>query len=79
MYHSKISRKKKLCLDANMLNESSGGNDFNYSFKIDKHYFNMIQLGSDNYDFRIDNRSFSALMEEEKFKPIENKNESQQK
>lgn len=76
MFHSKISRKKKLCLDSNVLNEFKGGNEFNYSFKIEKHYFNVIQSsGSDNFEMRIDNRTFSQLMEEEKFKP---KNDSSQ-
>lgn len=67
MFHSKISRKKKLCLDSLVLNESTEGN-YTYSFKIDKHYFNIIQ--DDNiFDLRIDNRSFSSYQEEEKFKP----------
>jgi len=55
-------------LDANILNESKGS-EFNYSFKIDKHYFNMIQLKSGDFELRIDNRSFSSLQEEEKYKP----------
>ena len=67
MFNSKISRKKKLCLDSNVLNESKG-NDYNFSFKIEKNYFNMIQAG-DIFELRINNRSFSSLLEEEKHKP----------
>ena len=69
MFDSKVSRKKKLCLDSNVLNEAKGG-DFNYSFKIEKHYFNIIQQG-DNFEMRIDNRTFSNLANEEKYKPKE--------
>ncbi len=68
MFHSKISRKKKLCLDSNVLNESKG-NDYIYSFKIEKHYFNIIQLSNEDFELRIDNRSFSSYQEEEKYKP----------
>jgi hypothetical protein len=66
MYHSKLSRKKKLCLDAQVLTEAQSiKSDFQYSFKIDKHYFNVIQ-SDDNFELRIDNRSFNTLLAEEK-------------
>ena len=72
MFHSKLSGKKKLVLDAGTLTESkSYSNEFTYSFKIDKNYFNIIQTASDKFDLRIDNRSFTIIMAEEKFKPKE--------
>ncbi len=81
MFHSKLSGKKKLVLDSNVLTESkSYSYDFVYSFTIDKNYFNVNQTGSDKFEMRIDNRSFSAIESEEKFKPREeNKVQSSQK
>ena len=72
MFHSKLSGKKKLVLDAQVLTESKGySNEFTYSFKIEKNYFNLIQTASDKFELRIDNRSFAAVMAEEKFRPRE--------
>lgn len=74
MYHSKLSGKKKLVLDAEVLTQAkSYSNEFTYSFKIEKHYFNVIQVSSDKYELRIDNRSFTTIMTEEKFRPREEK------
>ena len=67
MFHSKMSGKKKLCVDAQAISENkSYKNDFTYSFKIDKNYFNVIQLNSDKYEMRVDNRSFDILIQEER-------------
>lgn len=72
MFHSKLSGKKKLVLDSNVLTETkSYSNDFVYSFKIEKNYFNVVQTASDKFEMRIDNRSFAAVQAEEKFKPRE--------
>lgn len=81
MYHSKLSGKKKLVLDSNILTETkSYSNDFVYSFKIDKNYFNVVQTASDKFEMRIDNRSFAQIQTEEKFRPKEeNKVVAQQK
>ena len=51
MFHSKVSSKKKLCLDAQVLIEDkSFSTDFQYSFGIDKNYFNVVQLTMDNIE-----------------------------
>jgi hypothetical protein len=72
MFHSKISGKKKLCLDAQTINETkSYSHEYTYSFKIDKNYFNLIQVASDKYEIRVDNRSFQTLMQEDKIKAKE--------
>jgi hypothetical protein len=72
MFHSKLSGKKKLVLDSNILTEAkSYSNDFVYSFKIEKNYFNVVQIASDKFEMRIDNRSFGAIQTEEKFRPRE--------
>jgi len=65
LFHSVLSGKKKLCLDAQVLTEDkSYSSNFNYSFKIGKHYFNVVQVESDSFDLRIDNRVFSQLAQE---------------
>ena len=72
MFNSKLSGKKKLVLDSNVLTETkSYSYDFVYSFKIDKNYFNVVQTSSDKFEMRIDNRSFSEIQSEEKFMPKE--------
>ena len=67
MFHSKVSSKKKLCLDAQVLIEDkSFSTDFQYSFGIDKNYFSVVQLTMDKFDLRIDNRPFEHLMSDER-------------
>jgi hypothetical protein len=62
-----MSGKKKLCVDAQPVAEDkSYKNDFTYSFKIDKNYFNCVQLNNDKYELRIDNRTFDILIQEER-------------
>lgn len=65
LFHSVWSGKKKLCLDAQELTEDkSYSSNFNYSFTLEKHYFSCIQLDSDTFELRIDNKVFSALAQE---------------
>lgn len=65
LFHSKVSGKKKVSLDAQVLTEDkSYSTEFNYSFKIEKHYINVIQLESDLFDLRIDNKQFSLIQNE---------------
>lgn len=65
MFHSKVSGKKKLCLDAQTLTEDkSYGANFTYSFTLEKHYFNVVQVDSDLFDLRIDNKQFSLIAKE---------------
>lgn len=77
MFHSKLSGKRKLSLDAQVITEQKGYTaEFQYSFKIDKNYFNIIQLASDKYEMRVDNRSFNSLMAEDRTKSYEGKDNS---
>jgi hypothetical protein len=65
LFHSIVSGKKKLCLDAQVLTEDkSYSANFNYSFKLENHYFNVIQMDSDSFDMRIDNKLFSTIAQE---------------
>lgn len=65
MFHSIVSGKKKLCLDAQVLTEDkSYSANFNYSFRLESHYFNLIQMSNDTFDLRIDNKQFATLSHE---------------
>lgn len=78
MFHSKLSGKRKLSLDAQVITEQKGySTEFQYSFKIDKNYFNIVQLATDKYEMRIDNRSFSSLMAEDRSKSHGNENKDE--
>lgn len=66
MYHSKLSGKKKLCVDRIVVvQDKSYRGNFIYSFKLDKHYLNVVQV-TDKFDLRIDNRSFDDWMKDER-------------
>lgn len=47
-----------------LIEKTEFSNDFSYSFPIDKSYCNIVQLGLDKMEFRIDNKSFMTLFEE---------------
>lgn len=80
MFHSKLSGKRKLTLDAQVITEQKGySSEFQYSFKIDKNYFNIVQLAADKYEMRIDNRSFSSLMAEDRSKVSSEDNQEPKK
>lgn len=67
MFHSKLSTKKKLCLDSQVLVEDQSYKDnFEFTFRLDKLNFYIVQTISDKFDLRIDNRTFDMLMTEEK-------------
>lgn len=67
MYHSRVSMKKKLCIDEKIICEKeSYKNTFEYTFILSNHRFQVIQLKSDKFDLRIDGISFGMLMVEEK-------------
>ncbi len=54
-------------MDAQVITEDKAyKNDFTYSFKIDKNYFNVVQINNDKFEMRIDNRSFDILIQEER-------------
>ena len=39
---------------------------FNYSFKIDSYYFNLVQLTDEKYDIKINNNFFEDIIKYEK-------------
>ena len=65
-WDSKLSGKKKIAIDNEVLTESNENCAiFNYSFKIDSYYFNLVQLTDVNYDLKINNQFFSDILEYE--------------
>ena len=80
-----MSGKKRVVSDGEMLIEKSEySNEFSFSFGLDKSYCNIIQLGLDKMEFRIDNKSFSTISTEKTYelndakvsKAVENKRNS---
>jgi hypothetical protein len=75
-----VSGKKKLCVDAQVICEDkSYKNDFTYSFKVDKNYLNVVQINSDKFEMRIDNRAFEILIQEERTGKLRSENTQQVK
>lgn len=65
LYDSRISGKKKLIKDGQVWKEVEGDIAFSKSFEIGKYSCTIIQHG-EKYELRIDNQSFSHLMDLEK-------------
>ena len=65
-WDSKMSGKKKVAVDDEVIVESNPNCAiFNYSFKLDSYYINLIQLTDDKYDLKINNNLYSDIMEYE--------------
>ena len=79
-FDSKISGKKKLILDANILLslDKRPSGKFQYNFKLDKSLFTVYQL-NDSYDLKIDNRSFSDIMQDERTGVLRRRKEEAEK
>ena len=67
MYHSRMSKKKKMCVDDKVVVEDQEyKNNFEYSFILSGNRFTVIQLKSDKFDLRVNGITFAMLMVEEK-------------
>lgn len=65
--HSRITGKRKIKLDGKeILSVYKFTYEFTYSFILDKHYVNVVQLSAENYDLRFDNISFMTLINQQK-------------
>lgn len=79
MFTSKLTGKKKLYVDSRILyQDQEHKNNFNYSFQIDSTHFNIVQLTEEEFDLRIDNRSFLIWYQEEKSVKLAESKEIQQ-
>ncbi len=67
-YNSKLSGKKKLCLDDKqlVLYDKKQITYFRHSFKIDNILFEVLQTDDDNFELRIDNRKFVSIWNDER-------------
>ena len=76
-WDSKISNKKKVTVDAKeLLNNKSESKNFSYSFKIDKHFFSILH-NNDEFELRIDNRSFLEILSDERCGKLSKKKEKE--
>ena len=67
MYHSRMAKKKKMCVDDKVVVEDQEyKNNFEYSFILSGNRFTVIQLKSDKFDLRVNGITFAMLMVEEK-------------
>jgi hypothetical protein len=67
LVHSRITGKRRILLDGKVVTKAQRYTlEFQYSFLIEKHYVILIQTAPDNYELRIDNISFSSLINKEK-------------
>ena len=65
-WDSKISGKKKLAVDSNILAlDESGSSHFECIFKINNHTFKLSQKSEDKFSLSIDHYKFKSLMSEE--------------
>ena len=66
LLHSKVTGKKRVYLDAKLLIKKMDlTSSFVFSFTFDNSYFNIVQNASDKFEFRIDNKSFFSLLQEQ--------------
>ena len=61
--HSKLSGKKKLIVDDEVIIENKTKKLFNNSFQIESYEFNLVQKGDSKYDIIINEESFDYIME----------------
>ena len=59
-----------------LVEKSEYSTDFSFSFPVDKSYCTINQLSLDKFEMMLDNKPFSALIEESKNKRYETKKDS---
>ena len=63
LQHSRITGKRVISLDGSELVKTHKFTyDFSYTFFIEKHHINVMQVTPENYDIKIDNLLYSTLM-----------------
>ncbi len=62
-WDSRLSGKKKIAVNCNVIVENNKSVAiFNYSFRIDDYFFNLIQLTDNDYELRINNNLFQDII-----------------
>ena len=74
MWDSKLSGKKKLAVDDEVIVDyKTSCAIFNYSFKLDGYYFNVVQIADGKFDLKINSFFFKELKEAEEQGELNNK------
>lgn len=81
LIHSRITGKRKIFLDGkNILDAQKYTYEFTHTFRIGNHYLNLLQTAPDIYEIKIDNITFTNLMNRENREKIKKmKNEQTKK
>ena len=76
MWDSKLSGKKKLAVDEEVIVDyKTSCAIFNYSFKLDGYYFNVVQIQDGKFELKINSFTFTELKEAEE-QGLLNKNDN---
>ena len=76
MWDSKLSGKKKLAVDDEVIVDyKTSCAIFNYSFKLDGYYFNVVQIQDGKFELKINSFTFTELKEAEE-QGLLNKNDN---
>jgi len=66
LWDSKLSGKKKLAVNDEVIVQNNNSIAiFNYSFKIEPYYFNLVQLSDTEFDLKINDIFYKEIMKEE--------------
>ena len=65
-WDSRISGKKKLGLDENILDFKEECEHYKYSFKIEEYNFTLKQISDEKFKLEINSKDFMDLMKEER-------------
>ena len=74
-WDSRISGKKKLALDGRELKSVKDVDNFSFLFQIDTYNFNVYQKSDEKYEIKINNKTFTELMQEERTGVLHQKKE----
>ena len=76
LWDSKLSGKKKLVVDEDVIVDyKTSCAIFNYSFKLDGYYFNVVQIQDGKFELKINSFTFTELKEAEE-QGLLNKNDN---
>ena len=76
LWDSKLSGKKKLAVDEDVIVDyKTSCAIFNYSFKLDGYYFNVVQIQDGKFELKINSFTFTELKEAEE-QGLLNKNDN---
>ena len=67
MYYSRFSGKRRTYIDSKeCVNQRNILSEFSYSFILDKSYFNLVEVDTNDFELRINNKSAKLYRKEGK-------------